>query len=85
LSLRTLVNGMEKQQPGLAKKFLTEIKHYLKLIGKNPQQFEIKFSGLYRFAVLQVFPYFIAYRIEEETRKVYVISIFHTSRNPADF
>lgn len=75
----------EKQQAGLAKKFLAEVKHYLKLIGKNPQQFEVKFSNRYRFAALQVFPYFIAYRIEEESRRVYVISIFHTSRNPVGF
>jgi plasmid stabilization system protein ParE len=75
----------EKQQRGLAKKFLAEVKHYLKLIAKNPLQFEVKFSNRYRFAVLHIFPYFIAYRIEEDTKFVYVISIFHTSRNPVNF
>ncbi len=75
----------EKQRPGLAKKLLSEVKHYLKLIAKNPLQFEVKFSNRYRFATLKVFPYFIAYRIEEGTNLVYVISIFHTSRNPAGF
>jgi len=75
----------EKQQTGLAKKFLSEVKHYLKLIAKNPQQFEVKFSNKYRFAVLHIFPYFIAYRIEEDTKFVYVISIFPTSRNPVNF
>jgi len=75
----------EKQQPGLGKRLLWEVKHYLKLISKNPLQFEVKFSNKYRFAVLKVFPYFISYRIEEETNHVFIISIFHTSRNPANF
>jgi plasmid stabilization system protein ParE len=72
----------EEQQPGLAKKFLKEISHYLDIIAKNPLQFEIKFSYRYRYAVLKVFPYFIVYRVEEESKLVYVISVFHTSRNP---
>jgi mRNA-degrading endonuclease RelE of RelBE toxin-antitoxin system len=75
----------EKQQRGLSKKFLTEIKQYLKLISKNPLQFKVKFSNRYRFATLKIFPYFIAYRIEEETKLVFVISIFHTTRDPINF
>jgi toxin ParE1/3/4 len=75
----------EKQQSGLGKRLLSEVKHYLKLISTNPLQFEVKFSNKYRFAVLKVFPYFIAFRVEEETKQIYVISIFHTSRNPVNF
>ena len=75
----------EKQQQGLGKKFLSEIKHYLKLISKNPLQFELKFSNRYRFAAFKIYPYFVVYRIEEDTKLVYVISIFHTSRNPINF
>lgn len=81
-----LANGMKiNKQPGLAKKFLKEIDHYLDLIAENPLQFAIKFSDRYRFAVLKVFPFFIVYRIEEDQELVYVISIFHTSRNPVNF
>jgi toxin ParE1/3/4 len=75
----------EDQQPGLAKKFLNEIDHYLNLIAENPLQFAIKFSDRYRFAVLKIFPYFILYRIEDGKDLVYVISVFHTSRNPVNF
>jgi toxin ParE1/3/4 len=74
----------EEQQRGLAKKFLNEVNHYLDLIAENPLQFTIKFSDRYRFAVLKVFPYFIVYRIEENKELVYVISVFHTSRNPVN-
>jgi toxin ParE1/3/4 len=76
---------MKIDNPGLAKKFLSEVDHYLDLIARNPLQFEIKFSYRYRFAVLNIFPYFIVYRIEEDKKLVYVISVFHTSRNPVNF
>ena len=74
----------EDQQPGLARKFLNEIDHYLDLIAENPLQFAIRFSERYRFAVLKIFPYFIVYRIEEDRDLVYVISVFHTSRKPVN-
>ncbi len=74
----------EEQQPGLARKFLKEIDHYLNLIAENPLQFVIKFSYRYRFVTLKVFPYFIVYRVEEESKAVYVISVFHISRNPVN-
>ena len=75
----------EKQQQGLAGKFLRELDYYLELIAKNPLHFPIKFSDRYRFAILKVFPYFIAFRIEEDQKLIYVISVFHTSRNPIKF
>ncbi len=46
----------EEQQPGLAKKFLNEVDHYLHLIAENPLQFEIKFSYRYRFCRVQSIP-----------------------------
>jgi len=49
----------EKQQPGLAKKFLSETKRYLRLIAKNPFQFDVKVSNRYRFAVLKTFPFLL--------------------------
>jgi hypothetical protein len=70
---------------GLAKQFLKEIDYYLNLIGKNPFHFAVRFSDKYRFAVLKKFPYFIVFRIEESEGLIYVISIFHTSRNPVNF
>jgi toxin ParE1/3/4 len=75
----------EKRQAGLGKRFLDEVKHYLKLIGKDPFRYPIRFSKRYRYATLKIFPYLIAFRIEDEGELIYVISVFHTSRDPVNF
>jgi toxin ParE1/3/4 len=75
----------EKQQAGLGKRFLKEVNHYLNLIAKDPFKFPIRFSKTYRFATLKIFPYLIAFRVEDEGKLIYIISIFHTSRNPVNF
>jgi predicted HicB family RNase H-like nuclease len=50
----------EKQQKGLAKRFLKEVDQYIRSIKKNPNKFNIRFSGKFRFAALKIFPYLIA-------------------------
>ena len=75
----------EKKQKGLGRKFLKEFNQYIALISNNPLQFPIRFSERFRFAVLHEFPYLIVFRIEEDKKMVYVISVFHTSRNPVNF
>ncbi|MEO6524762.1 MAG: type II toxin-antitoxin system RelE/ParE family toxin [Mucilaginibacter sp.] len=83
-----IANGCEwyeEQQKGLAKRFLKEVDYYLALLRKNPLQFNVRFSEKFRFATLQVFPYTIAYKIDEVDKIVYVNAIFHTSQNPIRF
>ena len=72
----------ESQQKGLAKKFLKELDEQATLIVKNPLHFPIKFSERFRFATLKKFPYFIVFKIYEEEKMIYIMSVFHTSRNP---
>lgn len=75
----------ENKRNGLGNEFLTEVNHYLGLIAQNPLHFAIRFSYRHRFAILKKFPYFIVFRIDEEKDFIYVTSVFHTSRNPANF
>lgn len=75
----------EDKQNGLAARFLNELDHYLDLISTNPLQFEVRFSERYRVATLKVFPFLIVYRIDDQHSTIYVISVFHTSRNPSRF
>lgn len=72
----------EKQQKGLAKRFLKELNQYLRSIGKNPNKFNIRFSGKFRFAALKIFPYLIVYSVDANNKTIYVNTIFHTSRDP---
>ena len=75
----------ETKQVGLATKFLKELDYYLQQISNNPMQYQVRFSEIYRFATLKVFPYFIVFRIDAAVMEVYVISVFHTSRKPNIF
>jgi toxin ParE1/3/4 len=75
----------EEQIRGLGERFAREVDEYLDLIRKNPFQFAVQFSGSYRFALLNHFPYRVVYRVSEKENLVYVISIFHTSRDPKKF
>ncbi len=75
----------ETKQVGLAAKFLKELDYYLQQISNNPMQYQVRFSEIYRFVTLKVFPYFIVFRINIELSEVYVISVFHTSRKPDIF
>jgi plasmid stabilization system protein ParE len=68
-----------------AQKFYREISHYFHILQETPYVFAVKFSGKYRFATMKVFPYLIVYRIDEDEKKVFINSIFHTSRNPKEF
>lgn len=74
-----------KKQSGLGNRFFTEVSAYLKRIASNPYKFSIRYSNELRFAPLHVFPYLISYWIDEDRQIVFVLSIFHTSKNPGRF
>jgi len=72
----------EEQLPALGKKFFKEIDHYLSRISKDPFHFPIKYKSELRAASLNKFPFLIIYWVDEIDRKVFIASIFHTSREP---
>ncbi|QRR03446.1 type II toxin-antitoxin system RelE/ParE family toxin [Dyadobacter sandarakinus] len=74
-----------QQKAGLGYQLVGEVSRYLKMISENPFIFAVRYQNDFRFAALKVFPYLIAYWIEEKSQSVYVASIFHTSRNPLQF
>ncbi|KAA0989781.1 type II toxin-antitoxin system RelE/ParE family toxin [Dyadobacter aurulentus] len=73
------------QQAGLGQRFVKELSHYLDSIADNPYKYALKYNNPFRFTPLKVFPYLIAYWIDIEDNRIYVASIFHTSRNPRKF
>lgn len=75
----------EEKQPGLGDKFYKEVRRYLQLLEKNPLQFPIRQIEELRFAALSKFPYLVIYWIDKVNKIVFVVSIFHTSRNPRYF
>ena len=72
----------EAKQTGLGNKFYKEIDYYLNLIESNPYLFQVKYSNDLRSAALNKFPYLIIFWIDDSNFKVYIVSIFHSSREP---
>jgi hypothetical protein len=74
-------NYYEEKINGLGDKFRKEVYHFISLIISNPFHYPLK-SKKQREVVLKKFPFLILFRIEENTKIIYVSSIFHTNRNP---
>ena len=49
----------EKQQEGLGEKFLTQLDHYLALIGANPYQYPGRYGNELHVAPMKTYPYLI--------------------------
>jgi mRNA-degrading endonuclease RelE of RelBE toxin-antitoxin system len=75
----------EKQQEGLGNRFYKDINYYLALLEENPFQFPIKYIESLRTLSVHKFPFLLIYWIDEINTTVYIVSVFHTSRNPRVF
>jgi plasmid stabilization system protein ParE len=71
----------EKQQKGLGKRFLDEMKEAFDVICKNPEGFQIRYDN-YRIYYTEVFPYAIHYQYISGNTAIYIKAVFHTARNP---
>ena len=66
-------------QAGLGKKFEKAIDKHFSTIGKN-LFFQIRYNGI-RCLPVRKFPFLIHYIVDEKQNEVYIISVFHTSKD----
>ena len=71
----------EKQQKGLGKRFLNEIREAFEVISINPTSFQIRYDE-YRIYFTKIFPYSIHYKYVVDKNEVHIKAIFHTAQNP---
>jgi toxin ParE1/3/4 len=76
------VDYYESQRAGLGARFGAHVNEVLTRIGQSPKMHGVVRDNV-RKAVVRKFPYCIYYR--ELADRVEVISVFHTSRDPADW
>jgi plasmid stabilization system protein ParE len=77
--LISALNWYEIHAPHVAPQFQSALRATLARIAENPRQFAVEYRRTRR-ALLRRFPYFVVFRETEEG--VYVIAVFHTSRDP---
>lgn len=70
------------QQRGLEKRFASEVKITLNYLIKNPLLFQVKYKTV-RTAFTEFFPYGVHYHLNEETKTITVLGVFHTSISPS--
>jgi plasmid stabilization system protein ParE len=71
----------EKQQKGLGKRFLNEMKEAFDVICKSPEGFQVRYDD-YRIYYTKVFPYAIHYQYIVDKNEIRIKAVFHTARNP---
>ena len=71
----------EKQQKGLGKRFLNEMREAFDTISKMPEGFQIRYDD-YRIYFTNIFPYGIHYQYIADRNEVRIKAVFHTARNP---
>ena len=70
-----------KQQEGLGKRFISEVREKVHFIRLNANATIIRYDGV-RTAVLNVFPFMVHYTVDEKNKTIIISAVLHTSRNP---
>lgn len=81
-ALTDIQNGIdyyEEQLLGLGERFNKTIDHYIRSISNNPF-YQIKHND-YRTVPTGKFPFLIVFYVNEETKTVNIMAVFHTSQN----
>ncbi len=69
----------DEKRKQLGQEFAQELRAIMKTVWEHPARFPTVKDNI-RKAVVKKFPYIIIFEIQEDT--VFVLAIFHTSRNP---
>ena len=72
----------EERQPGLGATFTEAVDDVLDLVAAQPRMHATVYKDV-RKAVVPVFPFIVLYR--EDQGELVVVSVFHTSRDPAEW
>ncbi|TSJ40342.1 type II toxin-antitoxin system RelE/ParE family toxin [Mucilaginibacter corticis] len=71
----------EKKVVGLGHRFKNAVLEQLQLIKEKPEHYPVKKRN-YRESNVDIFPYLVVYKVNKERGFIYIVSIFHTSKNP---
>jgi plasmid stabilization system protein ParE len=77
--LNSALDWYDTHAPHVAPQFRDALRATLARIAQNPKQFPVEYRQTRR-ALLRRFPYFVVFR--EIEGNIYVIAVFHTSRDP---
>ena len=71
----------EQQKAGLGSRFFLSVETTIRIIQLRPETFGYSRKP-FREASVALFPYTVVYKIKNRNKLVYVVAVYHTSRNP---
>lgn len=74
-------NWYNKQKETLGERFIISIESVIKKIQSTPEVYEYS-KKPFREAGVPIFPFIIVFKFNKLKGIIYIVSIFHTSRNP---
>jgi plasmid stabilization system protein ParE len=81
--IQQAIDYYDSRQPGLGKKFEASVDKHFSSLSKNPF-FQIRYKGI-RCLPIKKFPFLIHFIIDEKRKVVFIISVFHTSKNNTEW
>jgi len=79
--LRDAYQWYEQILDGLGEKFLKAVDNCIQSVESQPESFSKK-KRQYREANVNNFPYVVVFEVLKRKKEIFVLSIFHTKRNP---
>ena len=81
--IREAAKWYEKQQRGIGKRFLAEVRKKNQQLNRNPFAYAIRYGNV-RTAIVDIFPYMIHFTIESGN-SILISAVLHTSLNPSSW
>lgn len=85
IDIRESVDWYYSQKVGLDADFLAEIRRTILHIDSQPYSYQIKYRRKgqeIRYAPVKIFPFIVAFFVDESIQSAIVFAIWHTARNP---
>jgi plasmid stabilization system protein ParE len=79
--IREAAKWYHKQQEGLGKRFIAEVREKVHFITQHPKASNIRYDDV-RTAILNGFPFMVHYTVNEKNKSIVISAVLHTSRNP---
>lgn len=80
-NIQDIIIWYNQQKSGLGERFRKAIISKIDVLNKNPHIYRIRYKQI-RCILVKKFPYMIHFYINEEMKKVEILAIISTDRNP---
>lgn len=80
--INEVVEWYNDRKKGLGKIFYLELKARIEYVRKNPFHYQIQYKNI-RNAIINRFPYFVHYHVDDEKKLIIIFGVTHMSRDPS--